>query len=451
MTKELLRLLSNCAAEFFEAHFEKILAKQVSLNEVVKRSTTMAETKSSEVNMAKEANTASYEDLKRKYPEKVKEDTADIFTGAVTMGKNRNMVGDLLKRFVKGLDNDNFVEQVKVKELNTIFDFDLVKMDEFDLIFINLADDKPNYVDAVIDAVGLQRKDYMAVLLLLHSDKELRRVITKLDYWSANPAIEGRKKSTMDIVQLLFQKENRSSNQKKQKKLIEENVQYGVLFGKFHVFHPPLQVLNKELNLSLKRVLSNICPPLSSIAYVQTGRQDIISIHDEEEGNGSGSCVTYFASKQSLEKFLLGPANKIRLGKDIQQAQDAPLVQDVVESDDEDSMDDKEQEDFRNKIGDINEYSIQSSARGAGTTVSGQKEVEESSSLSSPSNTIVGTETDPQEEEVKANMERTGQNIKQRQVRRSGSAWKEKSGEDTVEEKEEHSSELERKDSTSKC
>ena len=64
------------------------------------------------------------------------------------------MAGELLKRFVKGLDNENLVEQVKMEKLDTIFDFDLAKLDEFDLIFINMADDKPNYIDAVIDAIG---------------------------------------------------------------------------------------------------------------------------------------------------------------------------------------------------------------------------------------------------------------------------------------------------------
>ena len=37
MTKELLRLLSNCAAEFFEAHFEKILAKPTKVGDTPHR------------------------------------------------------------------------------------------------------------------------------------------------------------------------------------------------------------------------------------------------------------------------------------------------------------------------------------------------------------------------------------------------------------------------------
>merc|ERR1719318_334916 len=222
MTVALFKLLSDCEAEFFEAHYEKILAKEVSVNEVVKSSSTLSKTKSSEVNIAKEANSASFEDLKRKYPEKIKENTADKFNGAVTMGKKKNMAGELLKRFVKGLDNENLVEQVKMEKLDTIFDFDLAKLDEFDLIFINMADDKPNYIDAVIDAIGTQRKEYMAVLLLLHSDKELRRVVAKLDYWSVDVAVGGPKKSTMDVVQLLFEKGPGAKSQKKQKKLIEE-------------------------------------------------------------------------------------------------------------------------------------------------------------------------------------------------------------------------------------
>ena len=63
MTKVLFKLLSDCEAEFFEAHYERILAKQVSLNEVVKTSSTVSEKQSSKVNIAKEANSASFDDF----------------------------------------------------------------------------------------------------------------------------------------------------------------------------------------------------------------------------------------------------------------------------------------------------------------------------------------------------------------------------------------------------
>ena len=58
MTGALFKLLSDCEAEFFEAHYEKILAKQVSLNEVMKSSAKVSDSKSSKVNLANEAKSA---------------------------------------------------------------------------------------------------------------------------------------------------------------------------------------------------------------------------------------------------------------------------------------------------------------------------------------------------------------------------------------------------------
>ena len=99
------------------------------------------------------------------------------------MGKKQNRAGALLKRFVKGLESETSVECVQTEELERIVDFDIGKLEEFDVLIFKL-DDTTNssYLDGLVDAVGLQRKDYLAVLVLLETDEEMRRVITKLDY-----------------------------------------------------------------------------------------------------------------------------------------------------------------------------------------------------------------------------------------------------------------------------
>ena len=94
------------------------------------------------------------------------------------MGKKQNSAVFLLKGFIK--------------ELHNIMDFGLEKLED---VMCDLAENKTSYVDyfpsvnnsqsiiSLIDAVSLQqRKDHLAVLLLLSSDEELRRVIAKLDY-----------------------------------------------------------------------------------------------------------------------------------------------------------------------------------------------------------------------------------------------------------------------------
>ena len=314
MTVEMFKTLSNCKVEYFEAHYEKILKRELSLKDVLDNTSRVTETQASKVTIAKEANMGSFDALKEKYPEKINEKTAKNFAGAITVGKNKNNAGMFLKRFVSRLDNDELDGQVNTVELDNILDFGLDKFEDFDVVVLNMFDDKPDYVDLIINSIGL-RKDMKAVLLILHSEKELRKVISRLDYWnscdsdSAGMDVGGQKRSSLDVVQLLFEKEEESSNQKQ---LIVENIQFAVLFGKYHVFQPPLKIYNSEMRLGLKTVMSKICPPSSNIAYVQTGNQDIISIHDGDESETSGCSVTYFASKTSLDRFLRKPIKRVK-------------------------------------------------------------------------------------------------------------------------------------------
>ena len=306
MTKDMFKTLANCQVEYFEAHYEKILKRELSLKDVLDNSSRVTETQASKVIIAKEANMSSFDALKEKYPEKISEKTAKSFAGAITMGKNKNNAGIFLKRFVNRLDSDKFDEQINTVELDNILDFELEKLGDFDVIVFNLVDDKPDYVDLVISSIGLEHREMKAVLLILHSEKESRRVISKLDYWNGDSdsvviEVGGQKRSSLDVVQLLFKKGEESMNQKQ---LIEENIQFAVLFGNYHVFHPPLKIFNNEMRFSLATLMSKICPPSSNIAYVQTGNQDIVSIHDGEEAEGNDCSVTYFASKVSMERFL---------------------------------------------------------------------------------------------------------------------------------------------------
>ena len=305
MTKDMFKTLANCQVEYFEAHYEKILKRELSLKDVLDNSSRVTETQASKVIIAKEANMSSFDALKEKYPEKISEKTAKSFAGAITMGKNKNNAGIFLKRFVNRLDSDKFDEQINTVELDNILDFELEKLGDFDVIVFNLVDDKPDYVDLVISSIGLEHREMKAVLLILHSEKESRRVISKLDYWNGDSdsvviEVGGQKRSSLDVVQLLFKKGEESMNQKQ---LIEENIQFAVLFGNY-VFHPPLKIFNNEMRFSLATLMSKICPPSSNIAYVQTGNQDIVSIHDGEEAEGNDCSVTYFASKVSMERFL---------------------------------------------------------------------------------------------------------------------------------------------------
>ena len=83
--------------------------------------------------MAKEANISSFEDLKRKFPEKVSESIAEKF--AVTMGKKQNRAGILLKWIIK-LGSESTSESVKTEDLQNIIDFGPEKLKDFDAMIL---------------------------------------------------------------------------------------------------------------------------------------------------------------------------------------------------------------------------------------------------------------------------------------------------------------------------
>ena len=304
LTKGLFESLSKCPAEYFEMNHERILKREVSLKEVILNSERIGECQKIKAEIAKEAEVESFTALKQLYPDKINDDVVTSFAGAVTMGKKKNLKGILLKRFVKGLNNESVDECVKAVEIESINDFGCDKIVGFDVLVYNLLSDQQDYIDTVIDAVGVQRKDYLAVLIVLHSDREQRRVISKLEYWNTESSIE--------VLQVLFEN---NKDPCKQKEMIKVNVQYAVLFGKFQVFNPPLSVLNGEFRASLKHVIANISPPSSKIALVQAGNQDIVKIHDDDDLKGC--TYTYVAPKQSLDKFLLNHRMILKQQEDI--------------------------------------------------------------------------------------------------------------------------------------
>ena len=215
------------------------------------------------------------------------------------------------------------------EHLETIFDFGLDKLSEFDIVVFNIKDDHPEYVDSVIDSVAVQRKAYMAVMLVLPSGKEFSRVLAKLEYWSSQNSIQ--------VVQILFEKPKDAG---RKESLIKENVEWSVIFGKFHVFKPPVHVLNGTMKTSLKNVIDRISPPFPKIAMVLSGKQEIVKIHKDEDDNDS--IVTYFASKLVLEKFMMRNEPSVTSSSRSGRPEEMDSVEGDTEMDDEEEISMKE-------------------------------------------------------------------------------------------------------------
>ena len=70
------------------------------------------------------------------------ETLVEKFAGAVTMGKNKNLAGILLTKFVRELDNENAEENIKTVVLETIFDFGIDMINSFDIVVYNIMNDQ---------------------------------------------------------------------------------------------------------------------------------------------------------------------------------------------------------------------------------------------------------------------------------------------------------------------
>ena len=304
LTKEMWKKLSGCKPDFFEDHCSAVLDGFVSLRTLLEESSKAEMIVKTKSCLSAEAGYESFESLQSKFPGKLNDDVVEQFLGAQT-GKKKNVKGVMLKNFVDKLKNQN--EEIggyKTEELENILSFDHKHLEPFETVLIQVTEKCEDYLDYLINAVALGKKDQFAVMLIFEREQDHRYALSKLEYWE--------KESKIKISQVFFEK---TPGVLGLEGTVMENLIFSLIFGKFCVTQPPLKYLNPSIESSLLDVVSAVSPPGANIAYVTTGTKLPVLIN-----TGAVSAtrlqVTYFAPKKVLDKFnMMGCGRRGGIGE----------------------------------------------------------------------------------------------------------------------------------------
>ena len=284
LTKEMLKDLGNCQPDFFATSHQAVLGGEISFRALLKRSKELKEIDKTKANVSKEAGFETFAALKQKYPEKVTEEKLKSFNGAVLTGKNKNPEGDRLKSFVKNLQKLDNIEDVKFVVIN---DFKDIDVEAFDTLVIQVSKDDMDYVESLIHLANVSRKD-VCIMVIFESEKDYLKTILKLGNWEDEKRIK--------VSSVFFQKMSESS--------LLENLTFAVIFGRFFALESPLRSFYKNVETSLKKIVSTVSPQGSKIIFVTKKKRFCATIHEGGSVDSSYQ-ISYLAPQILMDKFRL--------------------------------------------------------------------------------------------------------------------------------------------------
>ena len=295
--KVLFKKLAKVDQSYFEVNVPKVLDRELSLKELVLNFEEVQEYEKTQLALIELSQNQTLQELQQKYPGKFEKEVLDKFKGAVVERSKQNMNGQLLKKYYEAVVADpssHHSSLVSFHLLDTLETFIDQRINEYDLTVLNI---KTNNVDVLMKALNqtLYCSDLVKTVLILFSSEHDQS--STLSYIRSQSI-----PSDFLLTQLIFD----NDNVKKGKEIIE-NLKFGILAGKTKIFAPPLDMYNQSLG-NLEDVVSKICQPKASVAYVSEGDSPLISIHGHKHISRS---TTYFASEKLIKLF----ENKVRKEK----------------------------------------------------------------------------------------------------------------------------------------
>ena len=293
LTKAQFRLLGRCKPEYFNECHGKVLGNKISLRELLEQSQHVKDLERTQYAVVQIAGHETFEKLVEKFPDKFSEGVLVKYIGAEVYGKKKNDLGKLLENYVKSvIEKKKVKENVMMEPINSVFDLDGPRLEEFDVIIFScdLASWNVDFVKYLADFAGYSRKNQLSVMIIPPNGALLFQVFQALEVWKENPHFK--------INQILFKK----STGVPKTGVIQENVTFCLLFGTSNIFSDDLNTLqNGPVQSELIKVVHKVSPESSKVAYISAG-EDIMKIHDTHSGRVERE-VTYFARKRQLDKF----------------------------------------------------------------------------------------------------------------------------------------------------
>ena len=288
-TNALLNSIAKVDEEKFLAGHSKILSNVCSVKSFVEEQLSLKKLQDVAGVLSIIADHRLYDDLATQYEGKFELERLEPFVGAEIKKGVLNDQAARLKKYYKSIiekkvyeDEVEFIVYRNLTEHIREYNF----FSNYDALVLFVGDKDSTYVFSIINESLIEMKPFSARLIVFKDEILYSEVLNYMRQLKSPPEY-------MKILPLLFH--SKSSR----RDFMSVNVNYSVLFGKFIVQNPPIEVYHSSLN-DIGKILDNICPPNVSAACIADPSFSLSRIHTQE---GKVKKVTYFGIKSEVDKL----------------------------------------------------------------------------------------------------------------------------------------------------
>ena len=274
LPKSLFTELGKVDGKEFSEGSNLVTDGQLSLKDFSSKLQNTSDLEKSKAIVSQAANFTPMSQLKTSYPGKFDDEVIGDFQGAsFSSQSSKNQPKILLEKYVKSVVSDSLSEgSVRSVVVDSIAQVDIEVLNKFDLIVLHLKSGQSTFAESLITLACSTAKTGMAVMILMPD--------RKAQIWCLNQLDKSMMSGTEDeirVVQIFFEK---SKFHKSGKDPISENVSFGLIFGKFVIVNPPLNIAHGEIKLCLKKVVSKLLVPGSEIGFLSEKNCPMYDLHD---------------------------------------------------------------------------------------------------------------------------------------------------------------------------
>ena len=292
MTNAVFNKLAKCDEKHFVQESDKVMTGTISLKSVIEEYQTVVEIEKVFAVLSQLSGFVNKTQIMMQYPGKFENAILSKFIGAEIKDGKKNdqasLLSDYWEKSIKQT-SDEYVDPVSFEEIDETkelvdknYDFD-----SFDFVILNLKEAQQDLCMKVMTNVTKSPRVFVAAMMLFPSENLQFETLSCLRSMCLGDM------EKLKIVPIYFINMKQKSDGK-----MCENMDFGILFGKFSVLLAPLKRAYSNLD-NLNDIVKKICPPKSTVAMVTDQRLKVIKVHSSD----LEQTVKYFGSPTDLSKF----------------------------------------------------------------------------------------------------------------------------------------------------
>ena len=270
----LLRLLGKCTEAYFVEHCSKVIDGQLSLRQLAENNAeALAVEKTYEV-LSKIADYQSVDILRRLHPGKFEDENMMQYKGAVYNDRGKNLKAKELEKYYNFVVNgpvaksfDTPVDFKIVTSVEEIFD-DIDTMLEIDMVLFNMEYLDTSSCDKILLSIFEGNKSFHVGLFMFSNESDYFSMIRDIRKKICDEDLKDFK-----TWPLMFNRPVESEERE------VENVQFGVIVGKFLVSEKPLMMQYSNVS-KLPNIVESICPSGARVLSVSHSGMAVHQVHN---------------------------------------------------------------------------------------------------------------------------------------------------------------------------